>query len=96
MRRRTLPFSSAPYGAFSRAPRSAPSLSPPRNNWRICEASDWTSAVEMGVTAGASDDRSKLAGESGSKASMLMVLQLTVAMAADVCYNGAIVQKSMA
>jgi hypothetical protein len=34
----------------------------------------------MGVTAGVSDVRSKLAGESGSKASMLIVRQLTLAM----------------
>lgn len=84
-RRRTFAFSSAPYGAFSRAPCSAPALSPPRNSWRICEASDWTSAVDTGLTEGASEARSKLAGESGSKASMLMVRQLTVAMAAGMC-----------
>lgn len=78
---RTLPLSSAPYGGLSRAPCSAPSLSPPLSNCRICCDVFWTSAVEMGVTAGVRELRSKLAGLSGSRASMLMVRQLMLAMA---------------
>lgn len=40
----------------------------------------WTSAVDMGSTAGVRELRSKLAGLSGSKASMLIVRQLMLAM----------------
>lgn len=84
MLRRTLPLSSAPYGGFSSAPCKAPSLSPPLISCRIWPASDWTSAVDTGATVGVRVVRSKLAGESGSKASMLMVRQFTLAMAAGV------------
>jgi hypothetical protein len=72
----TLPFASPPYGAVSNAPRRAPSLSPPRSNCRTCCAIDWTSSVDTGATEGVSEVRSKLAGESGSRASTLIVLQL--------------------
>ena len=77
---RTFPLSSAPYGGFSSAPRRAPSLSPPRSSCRNCWALFWTSAVDTGCTAGARELRSKLAGLSGSKASMLIVRQLMLAM----------------
>jgi len=77
---RTFPLSSAPYGGFSKALWRAPSLSPPRSSCRIDWALVWTSAVETGATAGARELRSKLAGLSGSKASMLMVRQLMLAM----------------
>ena len=77
---RTLPFSSPPYGGLSSAPCRAPSLSPPRRSCRICCEVFWTSAVETGATAGVRELRSKLAGLSGSRASMLMVRQLMLAM----------------
>jgi hypothetical protein len=83
---RTLPLSSAPYGGFSKAPCNAPSLSPPRSSCRICWALFWTSAVDTGSRAGVRELRSKLAGLSGSKASMLMVRQLMLAMAEAVRY----------
>lgn len=83
MLQRTFPLSSAPYGGFSSAPWRAPSLSPPRRSCRICPASDCTSAVETGATAGVSVLRSKLAGESGSNASILIVRQLSVAIVVD-------------
>ena len=78
--RHTFPLSSAPYGGFSSAPDSAPSLSPPLSSCRICWALFCTSAVETGATAGVREVRSKLAGLSGSRASMLIVRQLMLAM----------------
>jgi hypothetical protein len=44
----------------------------------------WTSAVDTGATAGVRELRSKLAGLSGSRASMLIVRQLMLAMLAIV------------
>lgn len=62
---------------MSNAPRNAPSLSPPRSSCRIWLAVAWTSAEEEGErAAGAREARSKFAGDSGSRASMLMVRQL--------------------
>lgn len=94
MLRHTLPFSSAPYGGFSSAPWSAPSLSPPLRSCRTWPASDWTSAVDTGATAGVRVLRSKLAGESGSKASMLIVRQLTVAMVGSSRRTGAMQRRA--
>jgi len=81
MSQRTLPLSSAPYGGLSSAPWRAPSLSPPRSSCRICCEVFCTSAVESGATAGVRELRSKLAGLSGSRASILIVRQLMLAMA---------------
>lgn len=78
----TLTAASPPYGAFSKAPRRAPSLSPPRSSCLICDERLWTSDAETEATAGASELVEKLAGDSGSRRSMLMVLQLTLAMQA--------------
>ena len=86
----TFPLSSAPYGTFSNAPVSAPSWSPPRDNCLICAESDWTSAVETGCTAGVKDERSKLAGESGSSWSMLIVRQLMFDMLRVDCVSQAL------
>jgi hypothetical protein len=83
----TLPLSSAPYGGFSSAPCRAPSLSPPRSSCRICWALFWTSSADTGATAGVRELRSKLAGLSGSRASMLIVRQLMLAMAEAVRYR---------
>jgi hypothetical protein len=60
----------------SSAPLKAPSLSPPRRSCRICVAVAWHSAAETGATAGAREERSKFAEDSGSRASILMVRQL--------------------
>jgi hypothetical protein len=89
---RTFPASSAPYGAVSKAPRRAPSLSPPRSSCLICVTVDCTWEVETGTTDGVSEDKSKLAGESGSSASMLMVRQLMLAMTTS--HGGVVSQKT--
>lgn len=72
---------SPPYGAFSRAPLNAPSVSPPRNNCRIWLESCCTSDAETGATAGRRDAVEKLAEDSGSRRSIFMVRQFAVAMA---------------
>jgi hypothetical protein len=45
--------------------------------------------VDTGATAGVSVERSKLAGESGSRASMLIVRQFTAAIVACLHYISA-------
>ena len=74
----TFVWLSPPYVTFSSAPRSAPSASPARSNCRICPARLCTSDAETGATAGVREEVSKLAEESGSRRSMLMVRQLMV------------------
>ena len=68
---------SPPYGAFSSAPLSAPSASPPRSVCFIFEERDWTSAVDTEGNEGAREVMSKLAEDSGSRRSMFMVRQFT-------------------
>lgn len=69
---------SPPYGAFSKAPRSAPSVSPPLSNCFIWPDNVCTSAAEIGATAGVREEMSKFAGDSGSRRSMFMVRQFVV------------------
>ena len=80
--RRKLTFAPAspPYGAFSKAPLKAPSVSPPRNNCLICPERVCTSAAETWGRAGRREDMGKLAEDSGSRRSMFMVRQFAVAM----------------
>ena len=68
---------SPPYGAFSSAPLSAPSASPPRRDCFIFEERDWTSAADTGGNEGVRELMSKLADDSGSRRSMFMVRQFT-------------------
>lgn len=67
---------SPPQGTFSRLPLNAPSVSPPRNNCRICPANCCASCVlKDGYCVGNREVRGKLVWESGSRASMLIVRQ---------------------
>ena len=77
----TLAAASPPYGAFSSAPCSAPSLSPPRSSCFIWLERFWTACAEMAGMEGRREELSKLAGESGSRRSMFMVRQFVVAIA---------------
>ena len=78
----TFAAGSPPYGAFSNTPLNAPSESPPRNNCRIWLDKVCTSEAEIGwrEPAGRKDAMSKLVADSGSRASILMVRQLDVAI----------------
>ena len=76
----TFAAASPPYGGFSRAPRRAPSGSPPLDSCRICDARDWTSEVVTGATGERREATSKLAGDSESRRSTLIVRQFCVDM----------------
>lgn len=79
----TLAAVSPLYGGYSKAPRKAPSLSPPRSCCLICDERLCTSDAD---TEGTVDERvavEKLAGDSGSRRSMLMVRQLMFVMLSE-------------
>lgn len=75
---------SPPYGAFSNAPRNAPSGLPPLRICLICPESVWTSDVKTEATEGRREDVVKFAGDSGSRRSMFIVRQFAVAMIDEV------------
>ena len=88
MGRLTLAAPSPPYGAFSRAPLSAPSISPPRSSCLTWLPRLWTSAAETEGMDGDKEAVEKFAEDSGSRRSILIVRQFGLAILAS--SNGAV------
>ena len=82
----TLTAASPPYGAPSNAPLNAPSASPPRSNCLTCCPSVAISFWLTGANAGWRVEVSKLEEDSGSRASMLIVRQLSLRVALETCW----------
>lgn len=79
----TFACASDPYGTFSRAPLNAPSESPPLSSCFICVDNVCTSDADTEGLEGRREETSKLAGDSGSSRSTLIVRQFIVAIIAS-------------